>query len=98
MKKFIRWIQDNHLWSFIITFLVIGVVSLIYVQEKRWERKPSLDDYGIYSQLEFPPIDFRQTFLAQPEQSSDDIVIVSITEQAIKRYQNEWGRWSSESR
>jgi adenylate cyclase len=93
ISQFVQWLNENKLWGLVITVLVILVIGSTYYWEKQWEARSGADQFGYYSRMEFWSIDLRHRLLSRPERASDDIVIVSLTESAIKRYQNRWGRW-----
>lgn len=76
-----------------IALLVVLAVSSTYGYEKRYERQSGPDQFGYFSRLEFPLIDLRHRLLFEPERADDDIVIVTITETALDRYQSRFGQW-----
>lgn len=93
LRQIVDWLEDRGYWGLVITVLVIGVVTLSYTYEKRYEARTSGNTFGYYSQLEFFFIDLRHRLSFDPDAADEDIVVVTITETALDRYKQYFGRW-----
>ncbi|MFB6346519.1 MAG: CHASE2 domain-containing protein [bacterium] len=93
VNRIIGWFEDHGLWGLIITIIVMSTVCVTYTLEKRYEKTAQGNEFGYYSTLEFPFIDYRHRFFYDPARADDDIVIVTITETALDRYKSVYGRW-----
>jgi hypothetical protein len=93
VKQASDWLERNGLWGIVIAFIVMGTISLSYYYEKQYEARSGPSEFGYYSRMEFPLIDLRHKLLFDPAAADDDIVIVTITETALDRFKDRYGRW-----
>jgi adenylate cyclase len=93
VKQAVGWLERNGLWGIIIAFIIMGTISLSYYYEKEYESRSGASEFGYYSRLEFPFIDLRHKLMFDSSAADDDIVIVTITETALDRFKDRYGRW-----
>ncbi len=86
-EDLIKFISEKKLWGLVITCLLIGLFSLgYYVEYNRPEIK-------VFQRFEYPLIDLRHRLLFDLDAADDDILIITITENSLKRYQDVFGGW-----